>query len=116
MKNTYNITNLIIHIAAIIYGLILIYNGIYYNLMIYILFGISWIFFNFICESLKMLDKSIWECYTTSKISSLKDGNEISFLELRTRIVSLQAYACFIHLLSISSICWQLHICLLAKI
>jgi hypothetical protein len=48
MKNTNNINLIIIHICAIIFGLILIYCGVYYNLIIYILFGMSWIFFNFI--------------------------------------------------------------------
>jgi hypothetical protein len=42
------IENDIIHKTAITFGLTLISYGLYYNINIYILFGISWLFFNFI--------------------------------------------------------------------
>lgn len=47
MKNN-NIINLIIHITGILFGLSLIYNGLRYKMIIYLLFGLSWPFFNFI--------------------------------------------------------------------
>jgi len=61
MKINNNTTNLIIHIIGIIFGINLIYNGLYYNIIIYLLFGISWIFFNyiFLCYGEKNFNKYI---------------------------------------------------------